>query len=119
MKQVKLTSGNVTINLEIDDSSQTAKDFLNLLPLSLSMTNYADREFYSAIKPLSEDGPSIPTFKNGDVTYYTTGKSFAIFFGKDDQSQQPDLIKIGRVTSDLSEFKKLGQKAEVKLAVVD
>lgn len=119
MVKVNLVSGSTTINLAIDDRSQTAKDFLAALPLLVTMTNYDDREFYSVIKPLSEDGPAIPTFKNGDVTYYTTGKSLAIFFGKDDQSQQPDLIKIGQVTSDLRDFKKLGQSATVTLKVAE
>lgn len=83
----------------------------------ISLVSYRLREFYGVIKPLSEDGPTIPTFKNGDVTYYTTGKALAIFFGKDNQSQQTDLIKIGEVTSDLNEFKKLGQSADVKIEV--
>ena len=117
MIKANLTSDNTTIKFAIDDCSQTAKDFLSILPLSLKMNNYDGREFYGVIKPLSEDGPTIPTFKNGDVTYYTTGKSLAIFFGKDNQSQQTDLIKIGEVISDLNEFKKLGQSADVKIEV--
>lgn len=117
MVSVLLTSGNTQINLEIDNSSQTAREFLSTLPRTLDMTNYDDREFYSSIGPLSEDGPQIDTFKNGDVTYYTTGQSFAIFFGKDDQSTQPDLIKIGHVTSDLGLFKQLGTAATVNLKV--
>lgn len=117
MVPVLLTSGDTRLKLAIDDHSQTARDFLATLPRTLDMTNYDNREFYSPIGPLSEDGPQIDTFKNGDVTYYTTGQSFAIFFAKDDQSIQPDLIKIGQVTSDLDLFKQLGTAATVSLKV--
>lgn len=51
MVPVLLTSGATQINLEIDNSSQTAREFLSTLPRTLDMTNYADREFYSSIGP--------------------------------------------------------------------
>ncbi|MGI6116937.1 MAG: cyclophilin-like fold protein [Bilifractor sp.] len=115
MVKVDMISRNTVIQLEIDDSSQTAKDFLALLPMKLTMNNWDDREYYGVIQPLHEDGSKIPTYQNGDVTYYTAGKSLAVFFAKDDRSSQTDLIRIGRVTSDLNEFRKLGSSVQVTI----
>ena len=53
---------------------------------SLEMRRYADREYYAAIDELPADGERIPDFENGDVTYYTAGKSLAIFFGNSENS---------------------------------
>ena len=38
------------------DNSETSKAFLELLPLTLDMRRYADREYYAAINELPEDG---------------------------------------------------------------
>jgi len=42
------------------------------------------------------------------VTYYTGGPSFELFFAKEGQSSQGNLIRMGKVTSELSLFQQLG-----------
>jgi NAD(P)-dependent dehydrogenase (short-subunit alcohol dehydrogenase family) len=51
---------------------------------------------------------TISNYKNGDVTYYTGGPSFELFFAKEGQSSQGNLIRMGKVTSELSLFQQLG-----------
>ena len=63
------------------DNSETSQAFIERLPMTLSMSRYGDREYYAAIVELSENGEHIEDFENGDLTYYTTGRSLAIFFG--------------------------------------
>lgn len=63
------------------DNSETSQAFIERLPMTLSMSRYGDREYYAAIEELSENGEHIEDFENGDLTYYTTGRSLAIFFG--------------------------------------
>ena len=101
------------------DNSETSKAFLELLPLTLDMRRYADREYYAAINELPEDGEHIPDFENGDVTYYTAGKSLAIFFGNAENSNQSDLIRMGRITSDLSVFEKVTDSVTVTITTVE
>ena len=54
----------------------------------------ADREYFAAIGDLPENGQAIDDFENGDLTYYTAGKSIAIFFGNADNSSQSDIISM-------------------------
>ena len=66
---------------------------------------------------MPENGAAIDDFENGDVTYYTDGKSLAIFFGNADISSQDGLIRMGRITSDLSLFDTVGESVEVTISL--
>lgn len=101
------------------DNSETTQAFLARLPLTVSMSRYGNREYYAAIPELPENGEAIPDFENGDITYYTTGKSLAIFFGNADSSSQADLIRMGRITSDLEIFQELPDTADVTIALAE
>ena len=83
------------------------------------MRRYADREYYAAIDELPADGERIPDFENGDVTYYTAGNSLAIFFGNSENSNQGDLIRMGRITSDLSLFEAIGDSVTVTITIAE
>lgn len=91
-----------TIVLGILDDSETSEAFAERLPLTLTMQRYGDREYYTSIPELPETGEVIPTFENGDITYFTSGESFAIFFAGEESSRQGGLIRMGRITSDLA-----------------
>lgn len=112
--QITLDFDGVTVLAEME-KSETAAAFLDRLPLTLSMKRYADREYYAAIPALPENGEAIPDFENGDITYYTTGKSLAIFFGNAGNSHQAGLIRMGRITSDLATFASIGDSVEVAI----
>lgn len=116
--EITMQFGDTKITAVLDNS-ETAKAFLELLPLTLDMQRYADREYYAAIDRLPEDGERIPDFENGDVTYYTAGKSLAIFFGNAENSNQSDLIRMGRITSDLSLFEKMADSVSVTITAAE
>ncbi len=113
-KEITLQFGDTKI-MAVLDQSETSKAFLELLPLTLDMRRYADREYYAAIDQLPEEGERIPDYENGDVTYYTAGKSLAIFFGNAENSSQGDLIRMGRITSDLCLFEKIADSVSVTI----
>lgn len=85
------------------DDSETSRDFLSLLPLTIDMTRFYDREYAGSLSPasLSRNGEEIDDFENGDVTYYVAGNALAIFFDKETESDQGGLIRMGKITSDL------------------
>ena len=101
------------------DDSETTRAFLDTLPLTITMHRYADREYYAAIPELPENGEAIEDFENGDITYYTAGISLAIFFGNADSSSQGDLIRMGRITSDLSLFETIGDSVSVTISLAE
>ena len=114
--KITLTSGDTVIEAVLDDN-ETAKAFAARLPILLPMKRYDDREYYGRITKLPETGPFIPDFSNGDVTYYPGGPSFAVFFAKEKESHLVGLVRMGRITSDLSLFNKLGESPEVRIEV--
>lgn len=101
------------------DNSETTQAFIGRLPLTISMNRYADREYYAAIPELPENGEDIPDFENGDITYYTAGKSLAVFFGNAESSSQGDLIRMGRITSDLDAFNDMADTLEVTISLAE
>ncbi len=86
------------------DDSETSQEFLSMLPMTLSMTRFYDREYAAGLgdKTLSQSGEAIDDFENGDITYYIVGNALAIFFDQADNSNQSGLIRMGKVTSDLN-----------------
>lgn len=113
---ITLAFGNTAIQATLDDS-ETTRAFLDMLPLTLEMSRYGDREYYASIGSLPENGEVIDDFENGDVTYYTTGKSLAIFFGNAENSSQGDLIRMGKITSDLSLFDSMEDSVPVTISL--
>lgn len=116
--EIAMYFGEVKVTAVLDDS-ETSRAFLDLLPMTLEMRRYADREYYAAIHALPVNGESIPDFENGDVTYYTAGKSLAIFFGNADRSNQGDLIRMGKITSDLSLFETIDDSVTVTIELAE
>ena len=116
--EIKMLFGETTITAVLDDSG-TSKAFIELLPLTLDMRRYTDREYYAALGELPEDGESIPDFENGDVTYYTAGRSLAFFFGNEENSSQGGLIRMGRITSDLSLFSGMDESETVTIEIAE
>ena len=116
--EIELSFGDTVMTAVLDDS-ETSRAFIKMLPLTLTMNRYADREYYAALGELPENGAVIDDFENGDVTYYTDGKSLAIFFGNADTSSQDGLIRMGRITSDLSLFDTVGESVEVTISLAE
>ena len=116
--EIKMLFGETEITAVLDDS-ETSKAFMKLLPMTLDMRRYADREYYAALGELPEEGENIPDFENGDVTYYTAGRSLAIFFGNEENSNQDGLIRMGRITSDLGLFTDMGNSVTVTIKLAE
>lgn len=115
--KIKMTTGNIVINAVLYDS-ETSNDFIKTLPRTLSMNKYDDREFYGKIGyAISNNGEKIENYVNGDVTYYSVGGSFAIFYAKDNLATQGGLIRMGKIISELSIFNKLDNKIDILIEV--
>ncbi len=77
------------------EDSEAARDFASLLPLSLTLEDYAATEKLSDLqKPLSTSGaPAGITAKVGDLAYYAPWGNFAIFHKNFHYSS--DLVRLG------------------------
>lgn len=116
MTEITMTVGSTIITAELTDS-ETTRAFLETLPRTLTMNRYGDREYYGRMEKISENGEAIADFENGDVTYYPAGPSFAIFFSEEENSNQGSLIRMGKITSDLSVFNSLDNTVEMYIEI--
>ncbi len=88
------------------------KQMMKKFPLTVTMDQYGDREYYGDVakknRPTKKNKGKL-AFVNGDITYCFENDTMAIFYN---QSDEPNLTMrvncIGRVTSDLSVFKEMG-----------
>jgi len=88
----------ITANL-IDN--ETTKDFISLLPLTLTMNDLFRREKFAHLpRAISEEGKRTRTYEVGDVAYWPPGPDVAIFYLHDGQKiPDPGIIVIGKIDS--------------------
>ena len=93
----------------------TAKEFIKILPQTISMYGYGEREYYGRINEklkINENGKL--NFENGDITYCPQNNTIAIFYS---QTDNPNLtmrvIPIGKVTDDLTIFHDLPRNTDI------
>jgi len=79
--------------------SETTQDFLSLLPLTLTLSDYRETEKISDLpRQLSTAGaPAGHDPEVGDITYYAPWGNLAIFY--EDFDYSPGLVKLARIDS--------------------
>lgn len=110
-----LRVGGKTITATLNDS-RTAQDFIKTLPRSMKMTRWGDREFYGKVGTrLFDAGARQKGFTDGDISYWATGGSFAIFYDSSKDQNISDLIVIGKINSDVGVFKSLEDQLDMQI----
>jgi len=98
------------------DDNATSRDFVSLLPLTLTLKDYAETEKISDLpKRLSTEGappgsdPSV-----GDITYYAPWGNLAVFYR--DFGYSNGLVKLGKIDSGVEALNRPGPlKATIEL----
>ncbi len=105
--KIRLTINGKTLTANLNDTA-AARDFLALLPLTLTLEDYAATEKIAYLpRKLSTAGapagfdPSI-----GDITYYTPWGNLAIFYR--DFRYSDGLVSLGRIDSGIEALKMSG-----------
>lgn len=88
----------------------TTRDFVSLLPLTLTMRDLFGREKFGHLpRAISESGERTRSYQVGDVAYWSPGKDIAVFYRHDGQTiPAPGLIVIGKVESGVEMFEAPG-----------
>lgn len=81
--------------------SKTTRDFISLLPLTLTMNDLFHREKFAHLpKPISTEGVRAHTFDVGEIAYWSSGPDVAIYYRQDGEKiPEPGIIVIGKVDS--------------------
>jgi hypothetical protein len=120
-------SQNVKININIGGKiltatladSATARDFVSVLPLNVSMKDLFGREKYGDLpKALSENGPRKHRYEVGDIAYWSPNHQFAVYYHQDGESiPSPGIIPIAKMDGGTEAFNVSGSvKVAIELA---
>lgn len=92
--KIRITVNDRVITATLDDN-ETARDFLSLLPLTLTLEDYAGTEKIAYLsRKLTEKGaPAGVDPSVGDITYYAPWGNLALFYK--DFGYARGLIKLG------------------------
>ena len=80
-------------------SSEAARDFASLLPLTLVMNDLLRREKFAPLpRGISEQGTRTHDYAVGTIGYWAAGPDVAIFYRQDgERIPDPGLIVLGKV----------------------
>ena len=115
--EIRLKVGDKEITATLIDS-ETTRDFISLLPLTLTMNDLFRREKFAHLpRAISEGGPRKKTYEVGEVIYWSPGPDVAIFYRHDGQSiASPGIIVMGKIASDVKALNVLGSvKVNIEL----
>ena len=101
--KIRLKVGDTVLTATLIDSA-TTRDFIYLLPLTLTLRDYAGTEKISDLpKRLStENAPSGSDPSAGDITYYAPWGNLAIFYR--DFGYSRGLVILGKIDSGIEAF---------------
>lgn len=117
--RIELIVGDVVLTAVLNDTA-VAKEFLSLMPQTMRLSRYADREYYGGINgTISAEGERKRTFTKGEISYCPANNTFAVWFDKEEQTLGMDIIKIGEITSDYTVLEEWSSSIQmtVRLAV--
>lgn len=105
--KIRMTINGKVTTATLDDTA-AARDFASLLPLSLTLTDYASTEKVSDLpRKLSPQGaPAGYDPSAGDITYYAPWGNLAIFYR--DFSYSRGLIRLGKIDSGIEALNQSG-----------
>jgi len=108
--KVRITVGGAPITASLIDNA-TSRDFASLLPLTLTLTDYAATEKIGDLpRRLTTDGsPAGVDPAVGDITYYAPWGNLALFHR--DAGYAAGLIKLGTIDSGIEALSMAGPLA--------
>jgi len=118
MPTLEIDIGRQVLTAQLDDS-QAARDFVSLLPLTMTLNDLFRREKYGRLpRPISESGPRKHAYDVGELIYWSPGPDVAIFYRHDGQGiPEPGVIVLGKITGDLQALSRAGSlKATIRIA---
>jgi hypothetical protein len=115
--KIDINIGGKILTASLADNA-TARDFVSLLPLNVSMKDLFGREKYGDLpKALSESGPKKNTYEVGDIAYWSPDHQFAVYYRQDGESiPSPGIIPIAKIDTGAEAFNVPGS-VKVSIAV--
>jgi hypothetical protein len=108
--RIRMTIGTATVEATLHDNP-TARDFFSMLPLTLSLEDYAATEKIGYLpRKLSTAGaPEAAKPSAGDIGYYAPWGNLALYHR--DFERSPGLILLGRIESGVEVLRLSGKRS--------
>ena len=119
IRKIRLKTEDKVLTATLVDS-KTTRDFVSLLPLTLTMNDLFRREKFAHLpRAISEEGKRTHTYEVGQMVYWSPGPDVAIFYRNDGEKiPNPGIIVIGKVDSGVEVLDVVGSvKVAVELVV--
>ena len=106
--KIRMEVDGTRVTATLDDNA-TSRDFISLLPLTLTLEDYNGTEKISNLpKKLStKDAPAGIDSSVGDITYYAPWGNLALFYK--DFGYSRGLVKLGRIDSRIDAIDRPGR----------
>jgi len=116
--KITITIGDKVLTAMLNDNP-TTRDFISLLPLTLTLDDYAGTEKVIKLsKKLSvKNSPSGSDPSVGDIAYYSPWGNLAFFYN--DFGYSNGLIILGKIDSDMEVFKKHSGTVKVRIDLIN
>lgn len=101
------------------NESESARSFLDLLPVTFTMSRWGEEYYGNCGIKVAEAGDARTDMKIGEIALWPPGNALCIFFGPtpisvDDSPKAASAVNpIGMIIDDLAPLKKLGDEIEV------
>ena len=96
--KLRLTIDGKAVSATMNDN-RTTRDFVSLLPLTLTMEDLFRREKFGHLPKAISEGRRTQTCAAGDVIYWPPGPDVALFYRDQRRPIGSDIIVIGRLDS--------------------
>lgn len=105
---VRFTSGDTAIDVTIESDNPTTRDFLTMLPLTLSVEEFAGREKVSRLpRKLETDRSPGSDPENGDLIYYAPWGSLGFYYDADGIGYSDQTIHLGTFDAAAAQLSRL------------
>lgn len=120
MKDITITSGNISLNAELIDNA-TAQAIWDALPIENRASTWGDEVYFTIPVNMEASPDARADVDVGELAYWPTGSAFCIFFGPTPASSGPrpraasPVNVFGVIQGDPTAFKKVRSGDHVQI----
>lgn len=114
---VRFTSANTSVDVTIGEDSPATRDFLSMLPLTISLEEYAGREKISYLpRELNHEGSPGSNPEDGDLIYFTPWRNLGFYYNASGIDYSEQTLHIGTYNASLDQLNLLeGENVTVQI----
>lgn len=117
---IRITIGDTILDGVLNNSPE-ARQFMAMLPQTISMGEFGGREYYGGISgSIAVESEGKYNFEDGEITYCPSNNTAAIFYAQTDRPNLTmEIFSMGKVLSDLSVFDQLDSRIDITFELAE